>query len=99
MKKITKEQVKEFFSSPEADDLKVLIAFGINKTKTEVDNTIVAEAGDYAEIIADFLETVEELEPTGKEAILSALNTAERIAEATDPKWDDMIISLIKKVI
>jgi hypothetical protein len=99
MKKITKEKVKAFFNSPEAQDLKILIAFGIDKTPTDVDDNIVSEAGDYSEIIAEFLESVDELEPTGKDALGAAMRSAKKIASLTKTPWDDRIFNAIDWVI
>jgi len=98
MAKITKEQIEAFLNSPEANDVVIVLAFAIDKTPTETDNNVVASAGDYAELLAEKLSTIEEQDPTSGEAIQAAIRLAQKIASLTETKWDDVIVGLAARI-
>jgi hypothetical protein len=96
--KLTKEQVEIYLNSSVADDLMIIAAFTIDKTETEIDNELVADIAEFGDLIAEKLKQVEELNPTGKEAVQAAIRIAQKIAEQTETKWDDIVVNLAAKI-
>jgi hypothetical protein len=79
----------------EAKDVKTLIAFAVKKSTTLKDDEILANADQYATLIAAQLKEVAGQSPTDKEAIAAAMNILRSIAAKTSTKWDDRILSII----
>jgi CBS domain containing-hemolysin-like protein len=96
--KFTKEQIEGYLNSQEAQDVITVAAYGIDQTKTEVDNQVIAQVADYADLFAAKLAEIEAENPDGKEVINAALRLAQKIAEKTETKWDDIIINLAAKI-
>ena len=96
--KVTKQQVEEFFETQLAKDIMTVAAFGIDKTPTEKDNEVIANAGDYAELIGEKLSEVEALDPTEKETVDAGIRILQTIAAQTKTKWDDFIVGLAAKL-
>lgn len=96
---MTREQIEAFLQTEEAQQVKLLIAYAIDKTPTEKDNEVVAEAGEYADLIAEFLTSTEEADPSDKEAIAAAMKLAKKIASLTETPWDDRILNAIDWVV
>jgi len=96
--KLTKEQIEIYLESQEAQDVIIVAAYGIDQTKTEVDNQVIAQIADYGDLFAAKLAEIEAANPDGKEAIQAALRLAQKIAEKTETKWDDVIIGLASKI-
>lgn len=96
--KITKEQVEAYLNGEIAEDVLIVSAFAIDKTPTEKDNEAVASIAEYGDLIAEKLAKVEAMNPTEKEAIQAALRIAQKIAEQTETKWDDLIIGMASKI-
>jgi hypothetical protein len=96
--KLTKEQIEQYLDSPAAQDVIIVAAYCLDQTKTDVDNQVVAQISDYADLFAEKLAKIEELNPDGKEAVNAALRLAQLIAAKTDTKWDDIIIGLASKI-
>jgi len=96
--KLTKEQIEEYLQTQIAKDVKTVLAFTIDKTKTEVDNQVVAGTAEYAELIGEELAEVELMEPTEKDALDAAIRILQVIAEQTKTKIDDIVVGLMAKL-
>lgn len=96
---MTKEQVELFLNSPEAEAVLTLMAYAVEKTKTETDDQVLVGMADYSELIAEKIQFIAEKQPTDKDAKLAAVVILEKIASLTETKWDDLIVSIAKKLL
>jgi hypothetical protein len=96
---MTKEQVELFLDSPEAEAVLTLMAYAVEKTKTEADDEVLVELADYTDLLAEKIQYIAEKQPTDKDAKQAALVILEKIASLTATKWDDLVVSLAKKIL
>ena len=97
--KLTKEQIKEYLGTQVAADIETTLAFILDKTKTEVDNQVVADVADYADLLSEEAAKIEQMEPDGKEALQAAVRILKLVAEHTEWKLDDIIVVIIDKLV
>jgi hypothetical protein len=93
-----KDKLTDVLNSQLGKDVKLLMAYTVGKTKTEKDDEFVKNAADYSDVIADTLVNISELKPTEKEAMKAAVRILELISEETKTKWDDLLVSVLKRI-
>ena len=93
------DKIKETLNSPQAIDIKTVLAYGIKKTGTLTDDEIAEHADLIAEEIAKSLKTVNTLEPTDKQAKDAGVRLLEWVASLTSTKWDDRAVRILKVLI
>jgi hypothetical protein len=96
--KLTPEEFKAILNSEIGQDLLIVGAFIIDKTKTEVDNNVVSSISDYNAIVSDYLGKMDELNPEAKEALQAVVRLGQKIAKETDWTWDDFVLNMAAKV-
>ena len=96
--KLTKEQIEDYLASQEAKDIITILAYMLDQTPSEVDNQVVDQISDYADLFAEKLKQVESENPTGKDAVHAVLRLAQEISKKTHTKWDDIIVNFTAKV-
>jgi len=96
---MTKEQVELFLDSPESLAVLTLMAYAVEKTKTETDDQVLVELADYSDLIAEKIQYIAGKQPTDKDAKEAAIVILEKIASVTETKWDDMVVGLAKRFI
>lgn len=96
---MTKEQIEQFLDSPEAASVFTLAAYAIAKTPSKVDDELVDNIADYSGIIVEKIKLISALEPTDKDAKKAAIVILEKIASMTETKYDDLIVSIAKRML
>lgn len=97
-KKTLKERVIENLNAPIGKDIAVVLSYVINKTSTDKDNIIVEEIDDIIQVIAEKVKSLT-IKPTPKEAKVSVVNILTLVTDRTKNKWDNIIISIIKRFV
>lgn len=95
MSEIT-EKAEGYISSEVGQAIKTLLAYSYKKSSTTIDDEIVENASDIAELLAKELESLEDEDPTVKEAKTAALTVFEFIANKTGNKWDNAAVKVLK---
>lgn len=94
-----KERVQAALATEEAKNIKLLIAFLILKTKTEKDDEILDNIDEVADMIAAELSTINEFNPTDKDAKEAGIQLLKKIASLTKTKWDDRALNILDFII
>lgn len=79
-------KLKEWLATDEATNIKTIVAYSIKKTPTLTDDEIIANSADVADVIAEELSDVSEMNPTNKEGIKAAVDLIKNFAENNNKK-------------
>ena len=94
-----KERVQAALATEEAKNIKLLIAFLILKTKTSKDDEILDNIDQVADMISAELSTINEFNPTEKEAKNAGIQLLKKIATLTKTPWDDRALNLLDFIV
>ncbi len=97
MTKELKQKLQEILDSPNGVAIEVLLAYIIKKTSTDVDNKIVVNANEIADILSSNLKMINNLinTVTVKQAKAEAMVLVRWLAEQTETKWDDRAVAFL----
>jgi hypothetical protein len=90
-----KEKIEQFLETENAKDVKILLAYVVKNTKTDLDDKVLENSEEYAELLATELGKVNDLEPTEDETLAAVMRLVKQIVEETPTKWDDRIFKLV----
>ena len=89
------EKIIAALETQAAKDVKTLIAYAVRKSATLKDDEILANADQYATLIAENLRQIADQNPSDKDAKEAGMRLLKEIAAQTETKWDDAVIKVV----
>lgn len=93
------KKIDDLMKTPEAIDIKTLVAFSVRKTKTLTDDEILDNIDEIVQTVSENIKEVAEQRPTDKEAKDAAVRILKSVAAHTETKWDDRAVKILDIII
>lgn len=89
------EKMQAYINSEVGQNIKTVLAYSIKASSTTTDDEIVDNAEAIATVLADALASLEDEEPSEKQAKKAAVEVLKWVASKTKTKIDDVIVGAL----